>query len=236
MLVIMVSGLSRRALSLRSFFSFSWSAARRCGSPPPAPVVGLPPVRAFIKLRIFHVVVGRGVEDVVIPEPAGDSLVAETLASILKDGLYHLRRLRVDDIAEGGFRTDKLSGLRHDLFRGAGLFAGLFGVVPVKKVDHGHHVGVWVFVVPDVVTVRDGDEAHAQARKDFLHVFAGTDVVASEPREILDDDGVDAPALGVLQEVRERRTLEIRAGVSVVNVLSTTTKPLWSAKSVRIFH
>ena len=191
--------------------------------------MGLPPVRAFIKLRIFLVVVSREVGDIVIAKPAGDGIVAETMTGIFEDGLYHLGCLRVDeqmmlvgrvnDVAEGGFRADKLSGLRHDLFRGAGLFAGLLGVVLVEKIDYGHHVGAWVFVVATIVAVRDGNKAHAQARKDFFHVLAGADVVASEPREIFDDDGVDTPALGVLQELRERGTLEIRAGVSVVNVL-----------------
>ena len=153
------------------------------------PVVGLPPVFAFVEGRKLDVVVSCRIQDIQLSEPPGNRLVAKSITGIVEDALYSLRRLwvyqqmvlilRVKDVSEGSFGADKLSQCRHVVFGVFGFAPGLLCVALIAEVDVGQEV-CRLAVNETVIAFIDGDKPDTQLREDFFNVVTSAKVVPAQ--------------------------------------------------------
>ncbi len=96
------------------------------------------------------------------------------------------------------------------------LLAGLSCLHFIEDVEKRGHL---TFTLRRVNIVVDGDVANAFAGKVDFCVLPRQDVVASKTGKVFRDDAVDLAVLNVLNHSLERGTVEVGAGIAIVNVL-----------------
>ena len=70
-----------------------------------------------------------------------------------------------------------------------------------------------------IITVVDGDKAHAQGWEQFFNIPARLNVLTAETGEILDNDAVDLLFFDRLQHLLKTGTFKVGAGVAVIVAL-----------------
>ena len=131
--------------------------------------------------------------------------------------------LRVKDISVGSIAAHILALLHHLDFRRCCLYREVLTVCGIYDVAHyDFQTARCPFVIVAVVAVVDRYEADAEEREDTFEVVAGFDVVSRKAGKILDTDQVYFPGAYLFHHLRELRTPEVGAGITVVCKLDTT--------------
>ena len=91
-------------------------------------------------------------------------------------------------------------------------------VTGVHLVHHVPKRGKLVFPVRAVHTVVDGDKTNAHVGEIGVGVIADRQIIPAEAGHILHDDRADIAQLDVFHHLLKARTVEVRAGVAVVDI------------------
>lgn len=85
--------------------------------------------------------------------------------------------------------------------------------------EHITDRGKLTFAACAVHAVIDGNEMNAKLRKNNIGIHSHLEIIAPEAAHVLYDDTLDPPSLDVCKHTLEARTVEVRAGVTVVLVI-----------------
>ena len=84
-----------------------------------------------------------------------------------------------------------------------------------------HHISKWgklIFAVIAVYAVIHRNETDIVFREEGVCVVPNTEIISAKPGHILDDDHCHIAHFDILNHFLKRRTVEIRAGITVVHI------------------
>ena len=119
---------------------------------------------------------------------------------------------------------ERFAGVAANAVRGADLSADVSGVHLVHDVAERSEL---VFSVVAVHAIVDGNEANVVIGEVRIRVIADLQIVAPEAAHILHDDGGDIAHFNVLQQLLKAGAVEIRAGVSVIHIVSRVAEVIF---------
>ena len=96
------------------------------------------------------------------------------------------------------------------------LFACVLCIPLVHNVAERREVAVGLDGIIDVIV--DGNEMNARLSEVNLAVIANFQIISSKSRHIFDNDRSDISRVNILYQFLERRTIEIRAGITIVHI------------------
>ena len=85
--------------------------------------------------------------------------------------------------------------------------------------EHIADRGKLTFAACAVHAVIDGNEMNAKLRENNIGIHSHLEIIAPEAAHVLYDDALDPPCLDVGKHTLEARTVEVRAGITVILVI-----------------
>ena len=136
-------------------------------------------------------------------------------------GIHHqsVFIFRIFGITVGGEGADELSVAPLDVKMAAYLDGRVPAVGVVDQIFEGQDQAAGGVQIGGIITVVDGDKAHAQGWEQFFNIPARLDVFPAKAGEVFDNDTVDLLFFDRLQHLLEIGPLEVGAGVAVIIAL-----------------
>ena len=184
---------------------------------------------ARISTSLALIIKRTGRQDVLFIKRCGDGSEAPAGGPHVKDTAHHGSALfinnkmmlirRVALVAVGRICSHEFAVLRTGPLDCLDLLGGIPAVKFIKQVQKAHNIGTAI-VAFRVNTVIQCNEAAAQRGKQIIRILTELDVVPSEAGQVFHQDEVNTFGFCVLNELFDRRMIEIRSGIAIITVSS----------------